>query len=101
MEITEEVRRAVYAQDCALFGHQIDQAHAVTSRNGPATVGSSDPTKLPHLTCRRCRRVWLVVPGEGWDYEAAEADLYGVLRPDSGLARQITRNLAKRSAAPE
>lgn len=96
-EITDDIRRRVYRDDCERLGHQINFSSAQTTENRddgrPAqTVGSSDPLKLPHITCTRCGRAWIVVPDGGLDYIDAERLLYGMLRADADVALQIVRN---------
>lgn len=114
MEITDALRAAVRAAECErLGGHDIDtsaafawsaaySAQSVPSQASQAVQNLDDTAEqLPHLTCRRCGRVWLVVPLEGTDYDDAERALYGVLQGGSDLARRIvrTRTARQRRAA--
>lgn len=96
MEITEEMRRAVYMADCDEMGHQPDYSGAATFEGRRIAVRAPDELQLPHITCVRCKRVWVVMPTPGWSYEDAERALYAVLRADTGTARDITRNRGKR-----
>lgn len=79
VEVTEEVRRAVYAADCEDFGHVwdmsnvlggTDEANPKDPRGVPMTVlRARDPELMPHISCQRCGRVWLVIdePGDTYD----------------------------------
>lgn len=109
MELTDEVRRAVRAEECErLGGHDIDTGAAfawsaaysmqsVASQPAQAVQNLADTDEqLPHLVCRRCGRTWLVVPLEGADYDDAERALYGLLRGDTELARRIVRTRTRR-----
>lgn len=101
MEVTEEMRRAVYELDCADFGHLIDLRNAigtVSHDSAGMVVRPAAEFVLPFVTCSRCGRAWIVSPLDGWSYEDAERILYGMLRPDSDLARTITRNRGQREA---
>jgi hypothetical protein len=97
MEVTEEIRRAVYEQECAEDGHQLHMLNAVTSTDPErAHLKSPDENRLPYISCRRCGRVWIVMPVEGWTYDDAERALYGRLRADDELARRIVRQRGAR-----
>lgn len=74
-ELTDEIRQAVYDDDCARRGHAINVTSAVsgnlndtTGENVADVMGPDDDT-LPHLTCWRCNRVWLVIPTSGVNYK--------------------------------
>lgn len=81
IEVTEEMRRAVYAQDCKGSGHLFDTASAVgvtdevlpENPSGAPTIvlRAPDPSQLPHLLCRRCGQVWLVLDEPGYGYDDA------------------------------
>lgn len=101
MEITDEMRRAVHEDDCARSGHQIEtgglfQPGALDADR--MRLGSPDELKLPHITCARCGRFWIVLPANGRNYDDAERAVYGVMRGDSSLGREIIRNRALRKA---
>lgn len=91
LEVTEEMRQAVYAADCDALGHIPDVSPAIMSEpaTGPdgsarITVGNSDATLLPHLRCRRCGHVWLVIEDPGTSYDDAVAkEKARVKDPDS------------------
>lgn len=97
MEITEEMRRAVYVADCDRLGHQFELTamHIFQPESGGMRLAEGDE-QLPHITCRRCPKVWLVVPVEGWDYDDAERQLYGMLRADVAVAQDIVRKRGRR-----
>lgn len=73
IEITDEMRKAVYAADCLAQGHVFNFGSVVSSgaNNGNTTIDvqAPDPDEMPHLTCYRCGKVWLVMeePGDGYD----------------------------------
>lgn len=99
MEITDEIRRVVRAEECQrLGGHDIDAGPAFTwtGIERPVQNLADDQETLPHLLCRRCGRTWLVVPLEGADYDDAERALYGLLQGDTELARRIVRTRTRR-----
>jgi hypothetical protein len=102
VELTDEIRRAVWAEECQrLGGHDIDDSGAFlwSAAAGPGVQHLADnEEKIPHLVCRRCGRVWLVVPLEGLDYDDAERALYGLLQGDTELARRIVRHRSRREA---
>ena len=74
--VTDEMRKAVYEADCARFGHIADISQAISNDphnnvgvNTP-TIRCDDPHKMPHITCRRCGKVWLILeqPGDTYDH---------------------------------
>lgn len=79
IEVTDELRRAVYAADCERLGHWYDMGAIVGHTDDvlpenptglpTAVLRAPDPTQMPHLLCRRCGKVWLVIdePGDGYD----------------------------------
>lgn len=83
IEVTPEMRAAVYEADCKARGHIWDTTNMLSatdeilpeSTNGyPTTVvRAQDATQMPHLKCSRCERVWLVMDEPGNDYEDAVA----------------------------
>lgn len=87
IEVTEEMRRAVYTADCEAQGHIMDisnavgvtRAHGVAGTYAPDVLGPDDET-LPHLSCRRCGRVWLVIDESGVDYPDAVSKLTAKVR---------------------
>lgn len=84
-QITDEVRRAVYAADCTYWGHQYDFRSAVggTDRPNPndergmpmPVLRAPAAGQIPHLRCGRCGAVWLVVDEPGRDYDDAVTNL--------------------------
>jgi hypothetical protein len=89
VEVTPEMRAAVYEQDCA------DQGHIPTFDNAlrfdAARVGriKGPDGKQPHIECLRCHKVWLVVEDPGDDYEAATIALDAKLLPQHRPRRAL------------
>lgn len=80
IEVTEEMRRAVYEADCQRLGHLFNLRNAmgiVDEINGTpaADVRGPNPETLPHLSCNRCPKVWLVIEQPGEDYADAVVQL--------------------------
>ncbi len=81
IEITDEMRKAVLAEMCTTNGHQMSMAEAIRPESGNRyVVRSSDPNKLPHLSCSRCGLTWLVLDDPSADYEEAEERLRSKLK---------------------
>lgn len=97
MDVTPEMRQAVYEADCELLGHSVDTRWAVEFTEQESGVRPRAKDRFPHIFCRRCRKTWIVLPIEGVGYEEAERRVYEHLKPTSELARLITRRLGKRS----
>jgi hypothetical protein len=99
--VTDEMRRAVYDADCDALGHVPDISQAISSDPiGRVTrIRSEDPDSLPHIFCRRCGKVWLILE-PAVSYDAAEANLNDRLKPEF---RRPPRNQlrADRAAAHE
>jgi len=88
VNITDEMRAAVHDEDCSNLGHDInlETAFMVSDTVPRAQFGSRDPNKMPHLSCLRCGRVWLVLEDAGTSYAEAEAKFTGRLK-DPGKVR--------------
>lgn len=90
IEVTDEMRRAVYEADCAAHGHILDTSSAVGNdgdvhpeRYTPSVIGP-DADTLPHIRCQRCTKIWLVIEDPGDDYADAVAKLKARVRdPES------------------
>lgn len=102
MEITEEMRRAVLGAECDKLGHVPDISQAIS--NNPSEVGENtiriraeDADSIPHISCKRCRKVWLIVEDPGDDYDTAEAALNERLLPK--FRRQLRKQ--RRQAAQD
>lgn len=89
-EITPALRQAVYEADCKeqghiydlMIGYELDDVNVLVGRPD----GHGDTDDLPHIRCRRCRRVWLVVPDSpGLDYEDAEERVTKRVRKEDSL----------------
>lgn len=104
MEITEEQRVAVLVQACAEQGHLIDIDEAISDDPGISdhmptiNVRARDGDSLPHLRCRRCPMVWLVMPGIA-GYDAAEQALNDLLAPKN--RRKLRRDRRRERADAE
>lgn len=96
IEVTEEMRAAVYAADCDVKGHAFqigDLFHSLPipaeQRDGVGdpfkkVLGSHDEDKLPSISCSRCNKVWLVIEDPGSSYDDAVAKLKNRVKdPDS------------------
>lgn len=92
MDVTDEMRAAVYTADCALLGHIMDISQAISNdpHNNPGTntptVRCEDPHKIPHMSCRRCSKVWLIIEQPGTDYVTALDNLNSQLLPEAQIA---------------
>lgn len=83
IEVTPEMRAAVYEADCAAYGHMWDTSNMLGSTDEvlpesvsglPTTVvRAKDGALMPHLGCQRCSKVWLVFDEPGDNYEDAVA----------------------------
>jgi hypothetical protein len=101
MEITPEIRRAVYEADCEQLGHRLtfeDVSRSSETGDGGFVLrlAAQDHYRLPHIRCARCGSVWIVHPVRGVDYDDAERQIYGLLRADTEPAREVTRLRGKR-----
>lgn len=97
IQVTREMRLAVYAEDCERLGHVVTLDHAVQFEGLVGRVAGPED-QLPHLTCMRCTKVWLVVEVPGDDYDAAEADLNTKLRPEYRVTRKERKERRERKA---
>lgn len=70
MEVTPEMRAAVYEQDCREKGHLLAYENAMQLNGAGGRVLGPDGQQA-HITCRRCPKVWLVVEEAGENYTAA------------------------------
>lgn len=103
LEVTDEMRKAVYEADCAAQGH-IPNYNNIFLNGSPAPGTPEDV--LPHIFCIRCRKVWLVIDEPADDYESAEdAILNRMKTTDPGrqrlktLKQQRIQHKAEREAA--
>lgn len=81
MEVTPEMRAAVYEQDCRERGHLLayDNAMRLGAGEGGQVLGPDG--QQAHITCRRCGKVWLIVEEPGENYVAATVALDAKLQP--------------------
>lgn len=80
VEITDEMRAAVFAAECERRGHVPDIDEAIS--NDPTVypdentirIRADTPGLIPHIRCRRCGHVWLIIddPGQGYDHAVAK-----------------------------
>jgi hypothetical protein len=94
--VTDEVRQAVYEADCELKGHDFQisglfhtqpTSHEEREKGvGPfkKIIGSPDEDKLPHLSCGRCNRVWIVMDTPGNNYDEAFAGMQTLFKNPHG-----------------
>ncbi len=82
IEITDEMRQAVYAELCETDGHALSlrETFVFDDAHQKQLVGSPDETKMPNISCTRCERTWLVLSEAGIGYEDAEEKLRGRLK---------------------
>lgn len=102
MEITDEIRAAVLAEQCATQGHLLDTAQLIGSdpTTGGITVRAADPDVLAHVRCERCGHVWLVAV-EGATYAAAETALNAQLAPERRRPLRAERRAERIAAEAE
>jgi hypothetical protein len=104
VDVTDEMRHAVYLADCERVGHQPNFLDATTVKyddKGVVTqrIEAKDEFKFPHVKCARCGGAWIVFPVMGLDYEDAERKVYDHLNPDHDMARRIVSDRAQRAEA--
>lgn len=105
MEVTEEMRAAVLAAECDRHGHLIDIDEAISAdpdlgdpNEHTVTIRSREADTIPHIRCKRCPTVWLIVQGAA-GYDAAEAELNDRLQPKH--RRKLRRERRRERAAAE
>lgn len=69
--VTEEMRQAVYDADCERLGHLLNQTNAMSLDGGGRRIRGPEG-QMPHITCNRCGRAWIVLPRDGRNYAQAE-----------------------------
>lgn len=83
IEVTDEMRQAVHEEDCARLGHDFALEDAFQSVPGGSPypqLGARDSEAIPHLRCRRCARVFLIIEDGGNDYDDAAEKLKARLK---------------------
>lgn len=91
--IDEATRAAVLAAECARLGHLHLFTNVLFSgQNGGSTdtIGAQDPTQMPHIVCRRCAKVWIVIETSGTCYQDAIGEVASVMT-DSALITPCPR----------
>ncbi len=82
MVVTPEMRQAVYDADCVDFGHRFE-IRTMFFGEGYAMDLVGPNGRLPHVTCNRCGKVWLVSQDFGLNYDDAVAKTKALLKdPD-------------------
>lgn len=84
MDVTDEMRRAVLGAECDRLGHLMDISEAISNDVDEAgentiRVRAGTPGREPHLFCKRCDLVWIVVAEPGHGYDAAFAQYHASL----------------------
>lgn len=83
IEVTEEMRAAVYAADCERLGHMFNlntalrPVEASNLLSTTAEVGGPNEDTIAHLSCNRCPKIWLVIEDPGENYADSVAKLKG------------------------
>lgn len=91
IDVTEEMRAAVYADDCGRLGHVPNFRNVFGQSWGSfMEIGGPDDATLPHVTCERCGQVWLLLPQPYSTYQAAVADVQGRVK-DAELVKPRPR----------
>jgi hypothetical protein len=85
VEVTDEMRRAVYVADCGARGHNFSQLSTMfhmDEMTGNHTL-KGPPGKRPHIMCQRCGSVWILAQEEGEEgasYDDAETKFANKLK---------------------
>ena len=95
IEVTQETRQAVHEADCEELGHALDLSSVAENQGqgskGQEVIGPDNDT-LPHISCHRCRWVWLIMPQPFKTYAEAEQSLKSNLKdPETIKPRQKNR----------
>jgi hypothetical protein len=84
LEVTDEMRKAVYTADCAMRGHVFSQLGSMLVMDANERFWVGGPAgQRAHLTCQRCGSVWMLAQEdgeEGADYTDAETKFAGKLQ---------------------
>jgi hypothetical protein len=89
IELTDEIRKAVWDEFCQENGHQLNFSYMVGRMNGQSVqIEQTDEGLLPHIFCERCGRVWIVIDESYPDYETAEDAMFTRMKvADAGRKR--------------
>lgn len=85
IEVTEEMRRAVYELDCKEKGHLPNFNNIFTSEPSENMKIGGTKGKLPFVTCDRCNKVWLLIDVPGFNYLDALNKLKTRLKPEDDI----------------
>ena len=85
--VTDEMRQAVHEEDCGRLGHDLalDDAFQFIPGSLSPRLGARDAKTIPHMRCRRCGHVFLILEDGGSDYAEAEAKFKARLKDPSKL----------------
>lgn len=96
IEVTPEMRQAVYEADCEVKGHLFIFDNVFQSTDGHTSVVSGpDADTLPHVRCGRCTKVWLLIDDPGNDYDDAVVKLRARKPADLGKPRRFKGKLRR------
>jgi hypothetical protein len=102
IEVTPELRRAVYSADCKKLGHVLDVKVAYGEQEDPDVLagrpdGRDEIWELPYVYCRRCQRVWMILADSPADsYEDAEQAIAARLPDGDSLIKRAERQKERR-----
>lgn len=105
MEVTDEMRTAVLVAECERYGHvpNIDQAISNDPTVHPDELiirVRADPGVVPHISCRRCGHVWLVIDDPGLGYDDAVAKMQARLHDPDSLIPPMPEHVHTDQALP-
>jgi hypothetical protein len=104
IEVTEEMRRAVYGADCKEHGHIISIENLINNDNSlnpnenvsSLGVVSKVEGTLPHVFCKRCHKVWLVIDEPGDSYDDVEEKVLNRLKTNDPGRKRLEQLKARR-----
>lgn len=100
--VTPEMRQAVYAADCLEHGHLLDPKVGYGPGNDLDVLSGRDADELPHVRCRRCSKVWVILADDPADgYEAAEEKVTKRVKKGDRMADLVVEKRARRQRKRE
>lgn len=97
VEVTDEMRRAVYEADCVQMGHIPNFGNLFITEGSDGYIPPGVPEDvMPHITCMRCGKVWLLIEEPGVSYEEAESKLTSNLKANNPIINRIKDKQTKR-----
>lgn len=98
--VTPEMRQAVYDDDCKRLGHLFNVKVDAAPTADPNLLRAWTDLEVPHVLCKRCQRVWLIVAtAPGKSYPDAEVEVQKALKPGDNFNDRITEIRDRREAA--